>query len=447
MAFSTYRLSRRKWSAIIGIMLATGVTLAGCGSGSSPANVANSKKVVHLTFWSWVPGIKQQVALFNKTHRNIQVTLDKVVAGTSGTYSKMFTAIKAGDPPDVGQIEFDVLPQFVQTGGILNLANYGAAKYAKDFTPFTWGLVHFGGGIWAIPQATGPTGLLYNATLFKKYNLAVPKTWSQFAHEAISLHKAHPHVYLTNFDPSTSWLAMSVWQAGGRWFQIVNNKSWKLGFTSSPSQQVASYWQALINRGAVPIELSFNSSWYHQLANGTILTWPTAQWGTTIIQDEVSSGSGKWKIAPMPQWSAGASQYGQWGGSTTAVFKATKHPHAAETFALWMNKNQQSIAAGVKAGFGWPAAKSGVSVSPLHVKSPYFSNQNPFPIFNASETHTVSGWSYGPDYLTTVTQMRNLYSHLGPKGAKGGLTLLQILSKIQHEQLSTLKSQGISAIK
>ena len=432
----------RRLGALTGLVLLGGIVLAGCGTGSSPQASGTAHKVVHLTFWSWVPGIQKQVALFNQTHKNIQVTLDKVPTGAAGTYAKMFTAIKAGDPPDVGQIEFDVLPSFVQTGGLLNLAKYGATNYAKDFTPFAWGLVNFGGGVWAIPQATGPTGLLYNATLFKKYGLSVPKTWKQFASEAVSLHKSHPNVYLTNFDTDPSWLAMYVWQAGGRWFQIKNGSSWKLGFTSPASIRVANYWQNLIDQGAVPVEPSFDSSWYHQLSTGTLLTWPTAQWGTTIMQDEVPGGSGDWKIAPMPQWASSSNQYGQYGGSTTAVFKATKHPRAAETFALWINTNKQAISAGVNAGFGWPAAKGGSSVRPLHVHLSYFGHQNPFAVFHQSENATVSRWSFGPDYSTVLTQMGDLFSKLG--SGHGKLTLSQVLANTQKAQINALKKSGIS---
>jgi multiple sugar transport system substrate-binding protein len=419
---------------------AAALALAACGSsGSSPASSTASGGKATLTFWSWVPGIAKQVALFNQSHPSIHVNLVQTPTGAAGTYAKMFTAIKAGDTPDLGQIEFDVLPSFARTGGLLNLAKYGANSDAGDFTPTAWKQVDFGGGTWAIPQATGPTGLFYNATLFNKYGLSVPTTWAQFASEARSLHAAHPGVYLTNFDTDPSWLAMFTWQAGGRWFQIQGN-SWKLGFTDSGSMQVANYWQNLIASKAIPVEPSFNAAWYKQLGNGTLLTWPTAQWGTTIMQDDAPGGSGQWRIAPMPQWSAGASTYGQYGGSTTAVFKTTKHPQAALTFALWMNTNAQAIQAGVVAGFGWPAATSGTSVPALHGTVSYFGPKRFYPIFQTSQNDTAPGWSYGPDYATVLTQMGDLFSGL----SSGSATLPGILNSAGQEQASSLKSAGIS---
>lgn len=441
-------ITRHKMTLRLGALAAiAALALAACsGSGSSSGSSGGSGGPggsggkVTLTFWSWVPGIDKQVALFNKSHPSIQVNLVKTPTGPAGAYAKMFTAIKAGDTPDLGQIEFDVLPSFVRTGGLLNLAKYGANSHAGEFTPTAWKQVAFGGGTWAIPQATGPTGLFYNATLFKKYGLSVPKTWAQFASEAKSLHAAHPGVYLTNFDTDPSWLAMFIWQAGGRWFQAQGN-SWKLGFTDSGSMKVADYWQKLIASKAIPAEPSFNAAWYKQLGNGTLLTWPTAQWGTTIMQDNVSSGSGHWRIAPMPQWTAGASTYGQYGGSTTAIFKTTKHPQAALTFALWMNTNPQAIQAGVVAGFGWPAATSGTSVPALQGTLSYFGPQHIYPIFQTSQKNTAPGWSYGPDYATVLTQMGDRFKGL----TNGSATLPSILNGTQQDQLSTLKNAGINA--
>lgn len=446
------RVWTRRSVRLFGMVVASALLLTGCGSanstgGNSSTNTSSqtsstSNQVVHMTFWSWVPGIKQQVALFNASHPNIQVTLDQTPTGAAGTYAKMFAAIKAGDPPDVGQIEFDVLPSFVQTGGLLDLSKYGVNQYKSQFPASIWSQVNFNGGVYAVPQATGPTGLFYNATLFKKYGLSVPNTWAQFASEAESLHKAHPKVYLTNFDTDPSWLAMFVWQAGGKWFDIQNN-AWKLGFTSGSSMMVANYWQKLINDGAAPVEPSFNSSWYHQLSSGQLLTWPTAQWGAAIMQGSVPGGSGNWKLAPMPQWTAGANSYAQYGGSTTAVFTDTKHPKEATEFAEWMNTDLKSINAGVVAGFGWPAATNGLNVSALKQTSSYFGSQEMKGIFTKAENDTLSDWTYGPDYSTVLTQMGDHFKGLSQNGS---ITLSQVMSDTQKQQLSTLKGSGINVV-
>ena len=42
-------------------------------------------------------------------------------------------------------------------------------------------------------------GLLYRADLFKKYGLAVPKTWDEFQQEAQTLKAKNPKAFMTDF--------------------------------------------------------------------------------------------------------------------------------------------------------------------------------------------------------------------------------------------------------
>src|SRR6202167_4691314 len=110
-------------------LVATASVLRGRSS-STPA--ASTGKVT-LTFWSWVPGISQSVNLWNKSHPNIHVNLSEVTSGGAGTYDKMFSALQAGNAPDLGQIEYATLPNFEHVGGLDNLASYGAGSVKQDF--------------------------------------------------------------------------------------------------------------------------------------------------------------------------------------------------------------------------------------------------------------------------------------------------------------------------
>lgn len=422
------------------------LVMSACGSSktASPSSSttqaspkAASSAPVTISFWS--PGLSEagNVALFNKTHPNIHVVYTQT-PGAAATYAKMEDAIKAGDPPDVGSIEYDELPQFVRTGGILNIAKYGANNVQKDFNQSIWGQVDFGGGTWAIPRNTAPVALLYNAKLFAKYGLAVPTTWAQFASEAQSLHAAHPSVYLTSFNTSPSWFSMLEWQAGAVWFNPAGNQ-WKLGFTSAASEKVASYWQQLISAHDVLLESPYTPQHAQQLNNGTLLSYPGPQWLENAIASQAPATSGDWKIAPFPQWTAGGHAYGQWGGSTDAVFKDTKHPNAALTFATWLSTNPQAIAPLIG---GYPAATSGQTTATLSKKLPFFSNESGTTIFKTAQNDTLAGWNFGPDWGVMKTDGTNDFVPV----ANGSGTLTQWLSDLQNQQLSSLKSIGIKAI-
>src|SRR5579859_3565822 len=153
--FSSFPGRRRFASgfAFVAIALMLMLPLSACGGGSSPAssNTPTSTGPVTLTYWAWIPNMDKQVALFNQTHPNIHVNLVNVGAGPL-EYNKLYTAIKANNTPDVAEVEFQLLPTFETTGGLLDIAPYGAASVKSDFPGWMWTQVTQGSSIYAIPQ-------------------------------------------------------------------------------------------------------------------------------------------------------------------------------------------------------------------------------------------------------------------------------------------------------
>src|SRR5690349_5607352 len=66
--------------AIVSLVLVVMASLAACGGGSTTSGTTVSGPV-NLTYWSWIPGIDKEVALWNSNHPNIHVTVQNVGAG------------------------------------------------------------------------------------------------------------------------------------------------------------------------------------------------------------------------------------------------------------------------------------------------------------------------------------------------------------------------------
>ncbi len=127
--------------AVISAALVVMAPLAACGgSSSTTGSTTTSSGPVNLTFWSWVPGIDKSVALWNKSHPNIHVTLNNVGSGST-EYDKLYTAIKANNEPDLGQVEYQLLPTFETTNSLVDMSQYGASDAKSDFVPWTWSQV------------------------------------------------------------------------------------------------------------------------------------------------------------------------------------------------------------------------------------------------------------------------------------------------------------------
>ena len=440
LLFSSFPWIRRFTSgfAFVAAVLVIMVPLAACGGSSTSGSNTTSSGPVTLNYWSWIPGMDKQVALFNQTHPNIHITLSNVGA-SAVEYNKLFTAIKANNEPDLSQVEFQTLPQFETTGSLIDLSQYGANSVKNQFPSWMWNQVSLSNGVYAIPQDGGPMALYYREDIFKKYNLPVPTTWALYADDAAKLHAANPKAYITNFAPrNPSQFVGLVWQNGGNMF-TTSGQSWKVSINNPQALQVASYWQDLISKKLVKTDPDFTNSWYSDLQSGTLATWISAAWGNGILKQNAPQSAGKWSVAPLPQWQAGQNISSNWGGSTTVVFKSSKHPQQASEFAQWISANEQSAEMEFSTG-AYPALLSALSSSTVNSAQPFFGNQVINQVFSNSAKQVNVNFQWGPS-------MQQVYNDMGDNFANavnGKGTLSDGLNATQQSTITYLKKQGFS---
>ncbi|HET8907443.1 MAG TPA: sugar ABC transporter substrate-binding protein, partial [Ktedonobacterales bacterium] len=335
----------------LALLLGLTMILSACGGSSS----TQSSGPVQLTFWGFNQQIAEQADAFNKTHPNIHVTGLKQPSGPDQYYPKVLTAVKAGNAPDVALIEYQYIPTMVANNALVDLTKYGASDVKSQFDSSAWSQVVEGGAVYGYPQDTGPMGLFYNSATFKKAGIDhPPATWDEFAQDAVKIHALGPNYYIVSFPPkSTGWIQALMWQAGAIWFSVdTQANAWKVSINSDAAKKVASYWQGLLDKGLVATLDDFSNDWNAGLDKGTIASWPSAVWGQGVVKGNAADAAGKWSVAPMPQWQAGAKQVGMWGGSAISVIGGTKHPKEAEEFVRWYLTNDASLQIGVKE-IGW----------------------------------------------------------------------------------------------
>jgi multiple sugar transport system substrate-binding protein len=424
--------------ALVSFALVLMASLAACGGGSSSSSSSSSTGPVNLTYWSWIPGMAKQVALFNQTHPNIHVTLQNVGTGPV-EYNKLFTAIKANNEPDLSQIEFQTLPQFETTGSLVDISKYGGNSVQNQFPSWMWNEVTLSGGTYAIPQDGGPMALFYRADIFQKYHLPVPTTWAQYADDAAKLHAADPNAYITDFPPrNPGWFVGFIWQNGGNLF-TTSGQSWKVTINSPQALQVAAYWQNLLDKKLIKTEPDFTNAWYSDLQNGSLATWFSGAWGNGILKQNAPQSAGKWRVAAMPQWQAGQTVSSNWGGSTTVVFKNSQHPQQASTFAQWISANQQSALLEFTTG-AYPALVSAQSSPVMNSPQSFFGNQVINQVFSASAQQVNVNFQWGPS-------MEQVYNDMGDQFANavnGHGTLSDGLNAVQQSTITYLQKQGFT---
>ena len=434
---------RRSRGALATTLVALSLVISACSGSSDTQDKAQAPakpgEKVDLRFWSWVPGVDKAVDKWNATHPDIHVKLEKIPSGSSGGYAKMRAALKSGNAPDLAQVEYQEIPSFLLENGLVNLSEYGADKDKSKFVDWQWEQGVFGSAVYAIPQASGPMGLFYRSDLFKKWGIAPPRTWDEYARAAEKIRKSDPKAYIGTFPPGNSaWFTALAWQAGAKWFG-VDGDTWSVNIASPETLKVAAYWDELRTKKLIKTEPDFANGWYKDLQSGAITSWVSAQWGDAIISGNAPKTSGKWAVAPMPQWTEGANVSANWGGSSTAVLKGAEHIPEALKFAEWLNTDPESVDLLLQGGYGWPAGADAYKGSSLDKPSEFFGGQKYNEVFAEADKNIDTSWKWIPTIDAT-------YQHLndGFQAAVAGKgSFVSAVQQAQKQTVEDLKRKGL----
>ncbi|QMU71386.1 ABC transporter substrate-binding protein [Streptacidiphilus sp. P02-A3a] len=409
---------------------------SGSGSGSSASGPAGK---VTLTFWDWDPGMNKVVALWNSTHPDIQVRLSNP-AGGDQLVSKLITAHQAKQDPDLTKVEYQSLPGLVSNGVVRDITAYTKQAVA-DYDSATLSATEFQGKVYGVPQDFAPLALFYRADLFQKYHLAVPTTWAQYAQEAAELHQQDPSAYMTNFDSADpGWFTGLAQQAGAQWW-TTQGDSWHVDINGPATQQVASYWQGLVDKGLVQKSPSFSPQWNKEMNSGTLATWISGAWAPAQIGGIAPSTQGKWAVAALPGWTSGSAATGVWGGSATTVTTDSAHPAQAAEFATWLNTDPAAVTAQVQDINIYPASTPGRSLPILNQPPAFFPNQPGFYALIKQIAPSARSFSmWGPDVTVTFAA----YSDTFGAALQNGTPFTGALDSMQNSTTSDMKRLGFS---
>ncbi|MFJ2088886.1 ABC transporter substrate-binding protein [Streptomyces sp. NPDC087901] len=435
MSIHRRQISRR--TMLAGAMsLGLTSTLAACGG--SDGGSGKTSGPVKLTYWSWAPGMEKVAAIWNKKNPDITVTVSKQ-AGGGEIVSKLITAKKAGNAPDLIQVEYQALPTLVSNDVLADIS-----KYAKDaeseFAEGTWAMTTLGtDALYAIPQDSGPLMFYYREDLFKEHGLKVPATWDEFAETARAARKAVPDAYLTTFSSNDPGLfAGLAQQAGAQWWTVDGGK-WTVGIDDTATKKVAEFWGGLVEEGVMDNQPMYTPAWNKALNTGTHLAWISAVWAPGVLVSSAPDTKGKWRMAPLPQWGTGAKATGSWGGSSTGVSTDSDHTEAAAKFARWLNTDPEALAALVKEAGIYPAATKGQSGDVLSTPA-FFPNQEDFYDTAAEISATTAASAWGPNVQTAYGAFNDGFGKATK--ARKSAQFLTAVDAMQDKSFADMKKQG-----
>ena len=258
-------LSRRGFfglGAAAGAVLLPGCSTPGMTSVNTQPVVPAATGPVNLTYWSWLKDLQKVCDIWNADNPNVQVEATWLPSGNSGGYQKMYTALAAGGTdPDLAQVEFRTVPEFMLVNGVVDLARYGANDYADRFDPTLWGQVSYVGGVFGIPQDSGPMATFYRPDLLAAVDAEPPVTWDDWASVAAELRRTN--VYIDCFAlADASWFTAIATQAGASWLR-VDGDSWVIDMTDDATLDTARFFDKAIDDDLVTTAFGpFSTPWF-----------------------------------------------------------------------------------------------------------------------------------------------------------------------------------------
>jgi multiple sugar transport system substrate-binding protein len=415
-------IARRAAASVAAALV--GVTLAACVSSTPDTSGGQGADAVDaalqeggtITFWSWSPSAEEQVAAFEKAYPQVEV--DFVNSGGAGDSNlKLQNALAAGSgAPDVVQLEYMSVPQFVLADAFVDLTDYGFADLEDLYTASSWGNISQG-GIWGLPQDTGPMALFYNKATFDKFGLTVPTTWDEYIEAARKLHAADPEYYITNDSGLDGGFGSAMlWQAGSHAFQSDGDQV-TIDLQDEGAQRYAETWGTLVNEGLLDGIGGWSEEWFAGLSSGKIATLPAGAWMPGVLESGAADSAGDWRVAPMPTYDGGDPATAENGGSTIAVTTQSENPALAAGFLRWLNSSDESIGIFVDAG-GFPSTVAQLESSEfLNAEPEFFGGQQVNKVLVDAAKSVVPGWQY----LPWQAYANSIYGDtMGPIYANGG---------------------------
>ncbi|PWI58430.1 ABC transporter substrate-binding protein [Sulfoacidibacillus thermotolerans] len=254
---------KKKMGVSLAAVAALGsIALTGCGSqGAAPASsgttpTTQSASGQQLQIFSWWTGVasskalKSLIGVFNQQYPNVQV-VNEAVAGGAGSNAKAVLAsrMEAGNPPGTFQVHGGngSLLSWIQAGDMQPLNSlYQQQGWYHAFPQSLLNLLTVNGKIYAVPVDMQRANVLwYNPSIFHKYNLTPPTTFSQFFADAAIL-KQHGITPLAlanhgNWEATLLWSDVLLGTVGvNEYNQLLDGKaSWNSPGVVAASQTFA----------------------------------------------------------------------------------------------------------------------------------------------------------------------------------------------------------------
>ncbi|SDL44272.1 multiple sugar transport system substrate-binding protein [Nonomuraea maritima] len=423
-----------------------GTTASGGNNASNCTNTIPKKDLPVVTMWGWYPNTQLVVDNFNKLNGEVQVCWTNVGQG-SDEYDKFQTAISAGTgAPDVIMVEMDRIPTFQIQKALVDIKPYGYDAVKADYSEGAWKDVSVGGAVYGVPVDGGPMAMIYRKDIFEKYDITPPKTWAEYEQAAQKVKDAGGPLF-GDFAANVSALTMALQiQKGAAPFTYDPAQQSTIGIklNDQGSKDVLDYWTNLARKGLVGTQDQFTPEYISGVINGQYATYISAAWAPGYLTGAgVGKGedTGKFAVAPLPQWDAANPVQVNWGGSAFSVTSQAKNPELAAKVAYGLYADKESLTDGWTNQIIFPLNLKALN-DPAFVdlKVDFFDGQQANKEVYVPAANAYKGVTYSPFGQYYFDAMTKQVSAL----IEGSDTGAQAADRLQEDVVNYAKEQGFT---
>ncbi|MGW4637394.1 extracellular solute-binding protein [Sphaerisporangium sp. NPDC004334] len=418
----------------------------GGNNASSCTNTITKKDLPVVTMWGWYPNTQLVVDNFNKQNNEVQVCWTNVGQG-GDEYQKFQTAISAGTgAPDVIMVEMDRIPTFQIQNALVDIRKYGFDAVKANYSEGAWKDVSVGEAVYGVPVDGGPLAMIYRKDVFDKYKITPPKTWDEYEKAAQKVKDAGgPHFGDLGANVPALLMALQIQKGAAPFtYDPAQPKSIGVKLNDQASKDVFDYWGGLAKKGLVGTQDQFTPEYISGVINGKYATYISAAWAPGYLTGAgVGKGkdTGKFAVAPLPQWDPANPVQVNWGGSAFSVTSQAKNPELAAKVAYGLYADDDSLKDGWTNQVIFPLnLKALKSPEFVDAKVGFFNGQQANKEVYVPAADAYKGVTYSPFGQYYFDAMTKQVSAM----IEGSVTGAQAADRLQEDVAAYAKEQGFT---
>jgi multiple sugar transport system substrate-binding protein len=316
--------------------------LISCG-----AHGKDDRADVTLRFWAFGREgevLQELMPEFERRNPGIRVRVQQIPF--SAAHEKLLTAYVGDATPDLAQIGNTWIPEFAALGALEPLNRWIASSSVVDSAGYfggIWDTNVIGDTVFGIPWYVDTRVIFYRKDILARAGYReMPATWTQWrkAMEAIQ-RQAGPGGYAI-FLPTNEWAQPYVlgMQAGST---LLDQRGRYGVFSDSAFRQAFAFYVGLFRSGLAPTLGNVDiANVYQEFARGRFAMYITGPWNLGEFRRRLPAElQDEWNTAPLPGPTGDSSGVSLAGGSSLAMFKASRHKQAAWRLVEYLSTTRQ----------------------------------------------------------------------------------------------------------